>query len=337
MTRDSRGASLVQWLAALPLELIRASLLVAAFGSATLALCALLGRFSALLDVVSHFALPAFLGTLVVLVLALLVNRREHRSAASLAALGLACWGLLIGPDFAARLLSRNAPAGGEMVRIVQLNVWAFNYDKHGTSDWILAQNADVIVLEEVAAPSMSVVRKLSDRYPFVQTCAQPSPCSTVILSRTQPLRAGGQLFTGSQSALTWMTLPAAGGDFTITGVHQSWPFPLSDQAPQTKITAETLRMFDPASLIVAGDFNSTPWSAALSRQDKLFGLSRRTRALSTFPARVLDRRGFDFPTPFLPIDHIYAGKAWKTVSIIRGPRLGSDHYPVVATFRRGP
>ena len=52
-----------------------------------LALCALLGRFSALLDVVSHFALPAFLGTLVVLVLALLVNRREHRSAASLAAL----------------------------------------------------------------------------------------------------------------------------------------------------------------------------------------------------------------------------------------------------------
>ena len=37
--------------------------------------------------------------------------------------------------------------------------------------------------------------------------------------------------------------------------------------------------------VIVAGDFNSTPWSFSLRRQDRWFGLERRTRALPSWPA----------------------------------------------------
>ncbi|HQR90495.1 MAG TPA: endonuclease, partial [Caulobacter sp.] len=40
-------------------------------------------------------------------------------------------------------------------------------------------------------------------------------------------------------------------------------------------------------------------------------------------------------PAPFLPIDHVYAGGAWKTVSVVRGPALGSDHRPIVVKLRR--
>ena len=35
-------------------------------------------------------------------------------------------------------------------------------------------------------------------------------------------------------------------------------------------------------------------------------------------------------PFPFLPIDHVYAGRDWRTVRVQRGPRLDSDHYPVI-------
>lgn len=43
----------------------------------------------------------------------------------------------------------------------------------------------------------------------------------------------------------------------------------------------------------------------------------------------------FKPPTPFpmLPIDHVYAGKGWRAVSVTRGPRLGSDHYPMVVVL----
>jgi endonuclease/exonuclease/phosphatase (EEP) superfamily protein YafD len=83
--------------------------------------------------------------------------------------------------------------------------------------------------------------------------------------------------------------------------------------------------------MIIAGDFNSTPWSFALRRQDRLFGIERRTRALATWPARTLRSEA---PFPFLPIDHVYAGKGWRTVSMQRGPRLGSDHYPVIVVLQ---
>ena len=34
-------------------------------------------------------------------------------------------------------------------------------------------------------------------------------------------------------------------------------------------------------------------------------------------------------------LDQVYAGAQWKTVSIERGPRLASDHYPVIVVLRR--
>ena len=38
-------------------------------------------------------------------------------------------------------------------------------------------------------------------------------------------------------------------------------------------------------------------------------------------------------PFALLPIDHVYAGPGWRTVRAERGPRLGSDHYPVIVTL----
>ncbi|MDE2488701.1 MAG: endonuclease/exonuclease/phosphatase family protein, partial [Alphaproteobacteria bacterium] len=80
----------------------------------------------------------------------------------------------------------------------------------------------------------------------------------------------------------------------------------------------------------VTGDFNSTPWSFSRRRWDKAFGLIRRDRALFSWPAGKTVW-GVKPPFPILPIDHVYAGPDWATVSIRRGPKLGSDHYPVVA------
>ena len=85
--------------------------------------------------------------------------------------------------------------------------------------------------------------------------------------------------------------------------------------------------------LILAGDFNSTPWSFSRRREDAMFGLERRTKALFSWPAGEVSRHRIKVPFPFLAIDHVYAGKAWRTVSVRRGPRLGSDHYPVVVVL----
>jgi endonuclease/exonuclease/phosphatase (EEP) superfamily protein YafD len=102
----------------------------------------------------------------------------------------------------------------------------------------------------------------------------------------------------------------------------------------QARRFADLLADFDRDSLIVAGDFNLTPWSFALRRGDARLGLRRLSRALATWPAGPV-YAGVALPFPVLPIDHVYAGRAWRVVSLKRGPRLGSDHYPVVVVLTR--
>src|SRR5690606_31941267 len=114
-------------------------------------------------------------------------------------------------------------------------------------------------------------------------------------------------------------------GSFDVVGVHYAWPT-TSDQAGQGRALARVLDQLPRKRVILTGDFNSTPWSFARRREDALFGIERRTRALFSWPAAKFSRYRIQFPFPFLPIDHIYAGSDWRTVSIERGPALGSDH-----------
>jgi endonuclease/exonuclease/phosphatase (EEP) superfamily protein YafD len=88
----------------------------------------------------------------------------------------------------------------------------------------------------------------------------------------------------------------------------------------------------DVSRLILAGDFNITPWSRGMRRQDKLLAPLRRwTVAWFTWPARAA---GFAWPLPLLPIDHVYAGPAWGSVRLRRVRIPGSDHFATEATFR---
>ena len=120
-----------------------------------------------------------------------------------------------------------------------------------------------------------------------------------------------------------------------MIGVHAPWPRPKDNQQAQTALLASRLDQFDRNSLIVAGDFNSTPWSFSLRRQDAWFGLKRRTRALFTFPVRTYSKYKLTSPFPLLPLDQIYAGTDWKTVRVTRGARVGSDHLPTIAVLTR--
>src|SRR5581483_9516804 len=105
------------------------------------------------------------------------------------------------------------------------------------------------------------------------------------------------------------------------------------DQARQEAQLARGIARFPRERTIVSGDFNSAPWSFSRRRWDKAFGLTRRERAIFSWPAGKVTAHRYREPIPILPIDHIYAGDRWATVSVSRGPRLGSDHYPLIAVL----
>lgn len=312
-------------------NLLRALALVLAALVVAPALAAQGGRFSDRLDILTHFA-PIWLAGALVAALVWALAGRMGRATPLLALVAvLSCLTLMI-PELAAAARSPGGGADGETLKIVQFNLWGRNRDPVGTYHWILATDPDIVVIEEGFDRSGGIARKLAARYPYRTTCAEPAPCSTMILAKRRPGAEGGLSTSVSNARLSgaWARFTAAGGPFTLVAVHYTWPFPAGPQQQQTLRLARVLERFPKDRLIVSGDFNSTPWSFSLRRQDRLFGLERRTRALASWPAGDFSRRRLALPFPLLPIDQVYAGKGWRTVSVRRGPRLGSDHYPVV-------
>jgi endonuclease/exonuclease/phosphatase (EEP) superfamily protein YafD len=155
-----------------------------------------------------------------------------------------------------------------------------------------------------------------------------------LILSRRPPASARLVWHSGHQvMTLTQATFRDGRGPYSVVAVH--WPRPTRPafQHQQLRWLALALAVEPRARTILVGDFNTTPWSPRWRAWERASGLIRRDRALFSWPA------GHAFgvrrlpPVPLLPIDHVYAGAGWATVSVRRGPELGSDHYPLVMTL----
>lgn len=316
--------------------LARAVALLLAAGCAFALVMAQGGRFSDRLDVLTHFTPWLLAGALAGLALWAVTGRRG-RATPGLALLGGLSALVLMAPELAAAAGQKRGPAEGPTLKIVQFNLWGRNRDPEATARWILEEDPDVIVFQEGFARSGGVARALAPRYPHRTTCAEPQACSTMILSKRPAVAEGGLQAGVSEANLAgaWATFRGSRGPFTVVGVHYTWPLPAGPQQQQTLRLSRVLEQFPKESLVVVGDFNSTPWSFSLRRQDRLFGLERRTRALFTWPAGRFSDLDLAAPFPILAIDQVYAGSDWETVDVRRGPALGSDHYPVVVDLAR--
>lgn len=310
-------------------SLLTGLMLLVAVGCAGWAFAAQGGRWSARLDVLTHF-LPMIMGVAAITVIYALFAEPLLAKLALIAFGGtgviLAAW--LIAPEYLARRAPDAAHGTPGQIKVIQLNAWRGNRDPEGTVRWLLSQNADVIVLQE--ADLVGPLLKLRSAYHA--SCAS---CSVMIFSKTTPIviETPAQDDTRVTPPTAGMRLHDARGDFTVIGTHYTWPVHGELQQAQGRSLKRLLARFPQERLILTGDFNSTPWSFSRRREDELFGLERRTRGLFTWPARDAPWRGRRTPFPLLPIDHVYAGPGWRTVKVERGPRTGSDHYPVIVTL----
>ena len=301
----------------------------------TLGLTGLAGAFSDRLDISNHFAPIWLVLALAGALVGAVVSRRSERWAiVIMGVVALLAHGGLMAPELIAAQ-TRKADPGPATLKIVQFNAWASNDDPTEALEWVLAQDPDVLFVEEGGGSAWALVGPLRRLYPFVVSCVgNTRPCDTWIFSKKKMVARGGVYDRDRPFSAAWATLADPKGPFTVVATHYVWPIPAGRQQVQTRRLAEMLGGFDKRAMIVAGDFNSTPWSWSLRRQDRLFGLERRTLALASWPSGAFTRL-FKAPFPFMPIDHVYAGKDWKTVSVKRGPHLGSDHRPVVILLKR--
>lgn len=312
-------------------------LLVGAASSFVLGLALQGGRVNTHLDMLNHFAPGIVVAQMLWLALIVSGSGRFRNFATTICIIGVFLTSLRLAPEVAAALTTPRAQVEtGRTVRVLDWNVWVKNTAPRESADLILKYDPDVITLQEADGPAAAIPAALRGSYPYVARCRG---CDLYILSRW-PLRRWGAKDenwdhgSGRPATVVWAEVaPPGQAPFVVLTTHYAHPNTTSRQAAQRAYLAAVMADFDPHTTLLAADMNLTPWAFAMERQDASMPVRRVTRALASWPARF--ERGYTFPIPLLPIDHIYAGGDWKVVSVQRGARGGSDHYPVIATLTR--
>lgn len=295
--------------------------------SALAAILAHGGRFSGHLDVLTHLAPLYLTAAVVVLVCAAFTPIKQGKLAmALLGGLGAVASLALMAPELLRPAGAPAAPDAAGQIKVIQFNVNRRDGRVEQRATWIAQQDPDFLILEE-STPAMraAVLRRL----PRHMSCGRT--CDTAIFTRTAPEKVEqprrGRYGRGPAIVIVHMA-PKDGG-YTLVGTHYTWPTAVWTHRENTARMLQLIEPLPKQRMILAGDFNSTPWSFARAREEARNGLTRRTLALASWPTTV--------GIPFLPIDHVYAGDALRTVRVERGPNLGSDHYPIVAVLAPAP
>jgi endonuclease/exonuclease/phosphatase (EEP) superfamily protein YafD len=300
-------------------------LVVAAYFAVAAASC--LGRYSWLADLTTHFRPQLLVAALVLAVMLLLGGRPRWLLPLALAA------------SVHAFVLFRPAPAPaavaeGSSLRLLAFNVLTDNSRFDEVLGFIRREAPDVVVLTEASQPWQERVESLTARFPYT-TLSKPRAIDTVVLSRFRILEQSIEHAKGRKGRKIWepalrLVLDVDGKPTVLWAIHPASPINKAQWNRRniylkwlaTRVAAEPERL----PVIVAGDFNITPWSPWYDDWKQGSGLI--DSAGTNWPA--ITRRPFlPFHARFLgvPIDRVAISPVVAVTSHRVGPELGSDHY----------
>jgi endonuclease/exonuclease/phosphatase (EEP) superfamily protein YafD len=227
-------------------------------------------------------------------------------------------------------LASAAAPphAGPPTLTLVSANVHLDNPSSAPLASWLAQVQPDVVVLQEVT-PSYAHALASFSTYPFRKLAPQDGPFGLALLSRypvtevrvTQD-EAGVQTLTAS--------LTLAGRQISLVLLHPMPPISAAFRAArdqQLMAQAHAARAHG-LPTIVAGDLNTTPWSAVMT-QGIAARLKRTTSLAPTWPRLGAGLMG-------IPIDQVLVSPHWGVIGHDVGPDIGSDHLPVIVRLGLG-
>jgi vancomycin resistance protein VanJ len=289
-----------------------------------------------------------FLPLLILLPLALIL-RAKRTSALTLIlfAVGLV-W---IGPRF---IPKAQAAPSGQIIRVATFNMWdTRDYGLERKETWMRETAADILLLQEPPpAYEYGRLNDLSDLYPhFVMHPDDIRYNFNVTLAR-HPIRVDG-VVPGVDTPITKRSVVNVNGqEIAVYNVHMPWPsayprvprflnnFYLRtalgyDDRERDQFIRDLLDILDhePLPFIVAGDFNASDYSLiymemAAQMNDAFaeagYGLG------GSWPNTIFIGFPRYFP-PLIRIDYIWHSDHFQTIRAEQGPRLGSDHIPLLA------
>lgn len=277
-------------------------------------------------DLFSHFRVQYVIGLSIILLLCALRNKLVLAVTAAVFIvpnLWVITTDLIAAPD--------NELTGGSSFRVVALNVRASNTRYADLLQAVKEFDPDVLLLLEVTDSWQRVATRLEPTYPFAHYYPRADNYGIALLSRHPVISVELIHVGGSDLPILHAGLEIDEARIDLIGVHLRWPFGKTrtdERNRQLRALGNLLANAD-VPTIVAGDFNTTPWSDSFRAMTGAAGGKRLSYGYGlspTWPA---------FLPPFLiPIDHVVVTPDLQITAKFSGSSVGSDHLPLVADIR---
>jgi endonuclease/exonuclease/phosphatase (EEP) superfamily protein YafD len=300
------------------------SLLVTLAGvAAALGLLPLGARYGWVFDLTTNFRLQ-YLGVAGVLLVLLALRRKWLTAGALLIVSGLNALPVL--PYLPQPTLAVEAGPATAPVKVMTVNVSYRRFSARRFREIVAAAAPDVLLVVEFTPQAEETLADMDKLYPFALKAPAEGPYGLALWSRF-PLEHAYTFPLGVVQGIdARVQLPD--GTFTLLGSHLMSPtLPRRFEQRNEQLALLAQRRAEIAGpVIVAGDFNVTPYSPYYSDWLETTGLtdSRYGRTLSTSWPAVLPILG-------IPIDHVAVSKEFIVLAHRRLPAFGSDHWGIMA------
>ncbi len=268
------------------------------------------------LVLVEHFRVQVTIGGAFVTAAAFALRARS----ADLAAFATLVTLLAIGPDLAA---TRTELPAGTHVRVLVSNVLTENHAYAKLAAAIVDESPDVVALVEPDRAWLDALAPSLEGYARIEA-PRDDHLGIALYVRGELHGEVRELANGTPNIFAEVTVN--GAVFRVVVVHPVPPLSAALQAKLERYFAELgpLVRGDPR-VVVAGDFNATPWSRTFRAMMNTSGLCDTRAGFGVQATRPADRWLLR-----IPIDHVLTSCSIGVRDRRVGPDVGSDHLPVV-------
>ena len=218
----------------------------------------------------------------------------------------------------------------GRELRLLLANVLSSNTEFDRLFALIDNDQPDVIVLQEVSPAWAAELKRLDGAYPHQVVEAREGNFGIAVLSR-YPLAAAATVASEPLELPTIIaTLDVKGRPLQLVGTHPTIPLGAAGYGArntQLATIADLLRKTTGAR-VVLGDLNASMWDLNYRVFEARTGLRNVRRGFGIVPTWPVF-----LPFAMIPIDHVLVSGEIGVRDVRTGPRIGSDHLPLVATI----
>jgi endonuclease/exonuclease/phosphatase (EEP) superfamily protein YafD len=219
---------------------------------------------------------------------------------------------------------------GASAYKVLNANVHARNGAHEKLLDLVAAEQPDLVVLQEVTPEWAQSVQSLAADYPHRLVEPRDGSFGIALFSR-YPFNSSVSIDSGPGSPpILVVTINVAGREISVIGAHPVIPLPRRNyeaRNAQLEGIGKLLQQMQNPRILV-GDLNATMWDPHYESLENRTWLRNARKGFGIVPT---------WPTflPFamIPIDHVLVSEDVGVIDARTGPRIGSDHLPLVVTL----